>query len=136
MAKLRVTKEHTQERKRRNYLANKEKMITQTKESYKRNREKRMEYSKEWAQRNKARQTHLNTLTKARGLNLLMPNMTEEHLEAIFTLYKQSERKSAIEGIKYNVDHILPLSKGGLHIQSNLQVITAKANILKGNTTL
>ena len=37
------------------------------------------------------------------------------------------------KGNRYNVDHILPLSKGGLHIQSNLQVITEKANKLKGD---
>ena len=35
-------------------------------------------------------------------------------------------------GEKFHVDHIIPLSKGGLHIASNLQVLEAKDNLRKG----
>ena len=32
---------------------------------------------------------------------------------------------------KYHVDHIIPLSKGGLHHPDNLRVITATENLRK-----
>jgi len=35
--------------------------------------------------------------------------------------------------VGYEVDHIMPLSKGGLHHESNLQYLTIKENRSKGN---
>ena len=36
----------------------------------------------------------------------------------------------------YQVDHIIPVSKGGLHHQDNLQYLTARENQQKGNKLL
>jgi len=33
----------------------------------------------------------------------------------------------------YEIDHIIPLSKGGLHHQDNLQYLTRSENASKGN---
>ena len=46
----------------------------------------------------------------------------------------KSQTLSAKTGKKYHVDHIRPLSAGGLHHPHNLQVIEAKANLSKGST--
>jgi hypothetical protein len=46
----------------------------------------------------------------------------------IWNFYKEARRLTVETGIKYEVDHIMPLSKGGLHAPSNLQVITAEEN--------
>ena len=35
-------------------------------------------------------------------------------------------------GIKYHVDHIIPLAIGGAHHQDNLRIIPSKDNISKG----
>lgn len=35
--------------------------------------------------------------------------------------------------VGYEVDHIVPISKGGLHHQDNLQYLTKEANRRKGN---
>ena len=48
-------------------------------------------------------------------------------------LYKERNLLNKEAGyIKYHVDHIKPLSKGGLHHQDNLQILTATENLRKG----
>jgi len=51
----------------------------------------------------------------------------------ILKFYEEAERLTKETGIKYSVDHIIPISKGGLHHQDNLQVITLSENSRKGN---
>lgn len=60
-----------------------------------------------------------------------MPNDADRKL--ILKFYEEAERLSKETGIKYSVDHIIPISKGGLHHQDNLQVITLSENCRKGN---
>lgn len=50
----------------------------------------------------------------------------------------EADRKAITEFYKacpegYEVDHIIPISKGGLHILENLQYLTANENRRKGN---
>lgn len=55
-------------------------------------------------------------------------------LEAISSIYQLSRAMSIFYGIKYEVDHIIPLKSPlvcGLHWEGNLQVITKKNNMLK-----
>ena len=47
--------------------------------------------------------------------------------------YKEAERLTEETGVIHHVDHIIPISKGGLHHQDNLQVLTKKENLIKGN---
>ena len=48
--------------------------------------------------------------------------------------YEDAQRLTAETGIKHEVDHIWPLSKGGPHLPWNLQVITAEENRSKSDT--
>lgn len=51
----------------------------------------------------------------------------------IRAIYEESARLTRETGIVHHVDHIVPLSKGGLHHQDNLQVLTWLENVKKGN---
>lgn len=51
---------------------------------------------------------------------------SDADMEIIKEIYKQRP-----EG--YEVDHIIPLSRGGLHHQDNLQYLTKEENQKKGN---
>ena len=57
---------------------------------------------------------------------------TEEQL--IKQYYEHSTRLKIKLGIEFHVDHIVPLSIGGLHHPSNLQVVPARWNVRKNNT--
>jgi 5-methylcytosine-specific restriction endonuclease McrA len=60
-------------------------------------------------------------------------NLTEEEKEEVLKIYSESKRLTKESGVKHHVDHIKPLSKGGRHHPSNLQILTAEENLKKSN---
>jgi hypothetical protein len=57
-------------------------------------------------------------------------------LNKIAAFYRKAKELSLLTGEQYDVDHIAPLSKGGLHHEDNLQIITHIENIKKYNKLL
>jgi len=58
------------------------------------------------------------------------------NLDLIQEFYELAQRKTEETGIKHEVDHEIPLHSRkdcGLHVETNLRVITKRANIQKGN---
>ncbi|QJB22030.1 endonuclease VII [Xanthomonas phage FoX5] len=43
------------------------------------------------------------------------------------------KRRESLHGEPFHVDHMVPLSRGGLHAWHNIQVIPARLNMKKGN---
>jgi hypothetical protein len=61
------------------------------------------------------------------------PDLTHNQKLIIETIYLQRIRLEKRLGIPFHVDHVIPISKGGLHIPSNLQVLPAKLNLKKNS---
>jgi len=58
-------------------------------------------------------------------------NLSKDDLREVEKFYLLAEMLTESTEQKYVVDHIMPLSRGGIHHQSNLQVITLSANSRK-----
>jgi hypothetical protein len=56
--------------------------------------------------------------------------------EAMREIYATARRMTKETGIQYDVDHIIPISKGGKHHQDNLQILTKTENLKKGTKIL
>lgn len=61
------------------------------------------------------------------------PDLTHNQKLIVETIYLQRIRLEKRLGIQFHVDHVIPISKGGLHIPSNLQVLPAKLNLKKNS---
>lgn len=90
------------------------------------------EAQKKWVKNNKHRFIAYNSKQRARRKSQTSILDIEERL-TINEIYKARKRISDCTGIQFHVDHIYPLSKGGLHKLSNLQLLPAIINIKKGN---
>jgi len=64
--------------------------------------------------------------------NRQTPDLTSEESRKIRELYWLARDLKAVSGQEYHVDHIKPLSKGGLHHPDNLQILPADLNFKKG----
>ncbi len=51
----------------------------------------------------------------------------------IKAIYVMARRVSSCTGIKFDVDHIIPISRGGAHAPSNMQILPARINRRKSN---
>ncbi len=63
----------------------------------------------------------------------ILEELTEKEEGLIKQFYEYRIRLQDKLGIPFHVDHIVPLSKGGLHHPSNLQVVPASWNRSKHN---
>jgi len=78
-----------------------------------------------------------NEKESARRANKRNQTTADANIDEILFVYELSSLMNEYGfGIKYEVDHIIPLSKGGLHHQDNLQILTAEANHKKNNKIL
>jgi len=110
--------------------ANPERVKESTYNRLKEWRKNNPEKLKEQRQRVKTKQNGYQQKRRALLKNQLPDNA---NLNLIQEFYIVAELKTKETGIPHEVDHIIPISKGGLHHQNNLQVITRTENRSKGN---
>jgi hypothetical protein len=98
--------------------------------------EKQKQHHREFRRAHKERYAFYAARRYADKLKRTPKWLTEADWLQIEIIYEMAAEKTKSTGIKYVVDHIIPL-KGklisGLHVPSNLQIITARENSLKLN---
>ena len=97
------------------------------------NAEKDRASSSEWQKDNRDRVVATIAKREA-GLDQRTPAWAD--MDAIAAVYRKATDLSRQTGVSYHVDHEIPLHGklvSGLHVQTNLQVLTAYENKRKGN---
>jgi 5-methylcytosine-specific restriction endonuclease McrA len=105
-------------------------------DNYEHARKIRNEYSRQWIVNNPDKNTAKSNLYRARKLNASPSWLTNEQKSQIDSIYWLARLQQELNDEQYHVDHIVPL-KGktvcGLHVPWNLQILSAKKNMTKGN---
>lgn len=106
------------------------------KQYIKNNRDKFNLGSKKYRENHKGKVNALHRMHVADKLKRTPTWLSEEEKTRIKCYYQLAAMRSRESGEQWHVDHIVPLqgkTVSGLHVPWNLQVITAKENISKGN---
>jgi hypothetical protein len=126
-----INRDKIRKKDRENKSKNKEKHRASSRDWNKKNKDRFKENLAIWKEKNKDRYRLLiksgAAKYRARKRNACV-KLSEAQEKIIKTIYDLSQRLENRIGIKFHVDHIVPLAKGGLHIPSNLQVLPATLN--------
>ena len=111
---------------------NKEKAARLKKEWDLNNKEKAQKAKKEWACRNKSKRATWEAHRRALKFRATI-RLTELDKFVIDEMYELAKIRTEQTGFDWHVDHNKPLTKGGIHKPTNLQVVPATWNLAKGN---
>lgn len=101
--------------------------------------EDKRRYKDKYKQANPEYFNVLNNLRKRRHKNATPPWLTYTQKQEMRALYQQAAIITKTTGVRYVVDHIIPLNGStvcGLHVPWNLQVMTQEENLKKSNKLL
>lgn len=110
--------------------------VTKAKQYRKDNPEKIKLVNKKWNASNKHKKVFYERKRQASQIQRTPDWLTKEHLNQIEQYYFVAKDLTQRTGIKFQVDHIVPLQGeqvSGLHVPWNLIVITQEENIRKHN---
>lgn len=100
------------------------------------NRQHVNEYNDAWRRRNPDKHAARQAERRARKNQATPKWLSSQDRESIQSVYKLAKRLEKTFGVKYHVDHIIPL-KGenvcGLHVPWNLQILESSLNLRKSN---
>jgi len=135
-ANTKYTAEELKEHQKQWVQDNIQHVYAQQKEWRDANKERVKEYTKKSRQKHKDRVNATNARYRAERLQRTPAWLLENDFNEMQQMYTMAKRRSEVEGIQYHVDHIIPLkgkNVSGLHVPSNLQIITWRENITKNN---
>jgi 5-methylcytosine-specific restriction endonuclease McrA len=99
------------------------------------NKEKAKEIDDRYNSSDKGKIANSNKSAKRRAsVRNQLPD--DANFDIIKKIYEECRKLSVSTGIPHEVDHIIPIAKGGLHHQDNLQIITMTENRKKGSKIL
>lgn len=116
-----------------NRETNKELVKARNRAHYEANRDKVLARQKMYRENNKAKISARNKVREAEKLRATPAWVDRSKVEEF---YAAADFLGMVTGEWYHVDHIVPLRSKtvcGLHVEHNLQVLTAAANIRKSN---
>jgi len=108
------------------YQANKERIAEQNKKYKKDNKERIIEQQAEYRKANKDRYLAHKAERRAKKKNAAV-DLTDNERLAIRLIYEDAQT------LDWHVDHIVPISKGGLHHPDNLQIVRPSYNLQKND---
>jgi hypothetical protein len=97
------------------------------------NRQKLSEYGKRYYNKYPGKMAEKRTLRRQIQVNWV----SDLDRKIMNEIYKKAKYYTKLTGIKYVVDHIIPVkgkNVSGLHVPTNLRVMPALLNTIKGNT--
>jgi hypothetical protein len=100
------------------------------------NRVKKKEYDNRYYLSHISDSTYKSNIRCCMKINATPPWLTDEQKKDIKNLYFECKIISDTTGVKHHIDHIIPLNNElvcGLHVPWNLQILTAKDNLIKSN---
>jgi hypothetical protein len=116
---------------------NPEYVKTNAKKYYEKNKEYRAGYNAAWHKANAdALRPYYAEKSRRRFAKLRHATPRWANAEAILAIYEKCRDISVETGVKHHVDHIVPLVSPlvcGLHVEWNLQILTACDNLSKSN---
>jgi 5-methylcytosine-specific restriction endonuclease McrA len=120
------------------YLDNSENIKDRTKSYYNSNRAECVLSRREYYNNNKHLFLHYSKLRKHRKAKATPSWLSLEQINEIRDLYLKAKQLTELSGIKYEVNHIIPINGDkygvcGLHVTWNLQLLTYKENRAKSN---
>ena len=112
------------------YETNNRVAVLERKKSWRKNNK---DYMPQWFKDNHAKKMAYEANRRSRKLK---QTPEDADLYKILEFYKEAQQLTVVTNIQHHVDHVIPLSKGGLHHQDNLQILTAEENLRKGSKVL
>lgn len=132
------------------WIAEKEKLTLQHKAWVLLNREYVAEYQRNWRQKNQIQSNAIAKKARDKNLPQRLANNGRRraiskratpvwaNMFFIAEAYRLARLRTEVTGVKWEVDHIIPLRADlvcGLHAHTNIQVITKQANLTKRHWT-
>jgi hypothetical protein len=129
-------KERKRARQRVSYAKNKEKVKARQKayRASEEGRKKELERHKRYRKTEKGKELNRRTTTRLKHQRrALEKDMSRLDIFVFNEAYDIRVRREKLFGIKWNIDHVIPVTKGGNNTYTNIQVVPASWNFRKGN---
>ena len=121
------------DRYKKDYEQHKSKRIAKVQEYYEKHAEEKRAYGRAHYAAN-SNDYKLRARVRNHRIKEEHEALPAAHKELVEGLYRMAQIMGEKYGEQYDIDHIVPVSKGGAHHPENLQILTAKENNKKRAT--